>query len=313
MCSIGGFVSNRPLPAWQARELCRGLLWYGQDRGSQSSGVYINGRVAKRAMSPTSFIDSEAFANATRHPADMALTHTRQPTCGGLGDKQAQPFRVADTISVHNGMLFDLPALRRQWDLVKTSGVDSELIARFVDRYNIKRLPEFVDSTLGMSAIACINGGHLYLLRDDNPIVACTMRLQDGNSLTVFGSETRQVMAALGHVWLVPPGYRAESVAERVLIKVSGNGINPIGMPYNKKYHGVYDFDCPAYSLDGTKVYQGASTWDRERWNEFENRKTWKERKRDRRLRKAMQRGGELHLGIDTRRALPAPEGEGQS
>lgn len=317
MCSIGGFVADKPLPAYQVRDLCKALLWYGQERGAQSSGLYVNGRVAKRAQSPREFIESEDFYAVTKHEARMALTHTRMPTSGGTGDAQAQPFQVAQTVSVHNGMLFDCPALKQQWQLAKESGVDSELVARFVDRYGVKRLPEFIASSYGPSAIAVIHQGALFLIRDNNPTVACTMRFVDGNSITVFGSEYHQVMQAMARVWLVPPGYHAKSVKESVLVRVNGGGLEVISKPLKRKYKSYIDDAWYGNGCtDGNRVWASVDEWERERkesQSQYQsNGKTWKERKRDRRLRKMMEKGGQLYLGEDTRKALPPAKPEGE-
>ena len=314
MCSIGGFVSSKPLPAATARDLCRGLLWYGQNRGSQSSGVYVNGRTVKRAMAPADFIETAELWAAFDKPVSMALTHTRQPTCGGTGDDQAQPFRVNDVASVHNGMLWDWHSLKKQWDILKKSGVDSELVARFAATYGVQRLPEFVASSNGPSAIAMIQAGEMYLLRDGNPIEAVTITMQDKSKLTVFGSEAQQVRGALQHVWLMPPGFghRINETKECVLIHVTGEGLDVISKPVRRKFQSwVYQGE----DFKG-RSWNGCESWSDAQWAEWlakekgrdnvkmlpsDSAVSRRERKRERRLRRAMERGGELYLGHDTR------------
>ena len=83
MCSLAGFISREPLHPHLARDLCQALLFYGEPRGNQSTGIYVNGRLLKAVERSTKFVFTPAFFALFDQPAKMALLHTRQPTTGG--------------------------------------------------------------------------------------------------------------------------------------------------------------------------------------------------------------------------------------
>jgi hypothetical protein len=259
MCSIGGWISNRPLPELDAYHLTRALLYYGASRGAQSSGVYANGEIVKRALAPAKLIDLPEFGKLFDRPITSALTHTRQPTSGGLGDSQAQPFHVGQTITVHNGMYFDPAGIRRHWGLKKPSGVDSELVASFIHRHNVAMLPDFIDTTDGPSAIAALNKGELYLFRSGNPICTAQIDLSGGLKLFTFASEGAQLFSALKHVWLVPNSIHGKSLKEGYLFHASPDGLTQLSDTQAK-----HEFDLSPYT--------GYSPWD---WDN--EKQTWKE------------------------------------
>ena len=236
MCSIGGFVSTDPLDRSTARMLATALLWYGAERGDQSSGIYINGKTVKRAIAPDLFIESPEFHNAFEaKTSDVCLTHTRMPTCGDLGDEQAQPFQINDTVSVHNGMYFDPGTLKARWHIKKPSGVDSELVARFIEAYGIKRLPDFIDEAGGVSAIAALWQGNVYAMRYGNPLSYTTLELTAGRIL-VFASTRDILVKALSHVWLLPPYQKIRDLGEGCLFEMRPGGPKQLGRSLGKHW-----------------------------------------------------------------------------
>lgn len=237
MCSISGFVSSVPLDKITARTLCTALLYYGQERGSQSAGVYWNNKILKRAMEPYSFTQSSEFFNLFEEPGTMALCHTRQPTCGGLGDQQAQPFRHGNTISIHNGWLMTAGEMKRSYDLKKKSGVDSELFASFIDQYGIMLLPEFLDDSVGPSAIAAIVDNVMYLARYNNPTCYYNFRIP-GGSITVFASTGDILMSALKYTWLMPIDATPIQTTEGILYRIDPYGAERLTKkPFRPSYH----------------------------------------------------------------------------
>lgn len=207
MCSIGGFISSSPLKATTAKRLCQALLFHGSQRGQQSAGIYANGKLFKRAMHPADFIYEDGFDELFEVDPNCALVHTRQPTSGGTGDEQAHPFWIGNTITVHNGGIFNCAELKKKWSLEKPSGVDSELMTAAIDAYGIERLPEISKDIMGSAAVAAMHHGELYLMRDGNPLEYYELKLntevEGGTNLLVFGSTMSQVKDAIGHCWLI--------------------------------------------------------------------------------------------------------------
>jgi asparagine synthetase B (glutamine-hydrolysing) len=205
MCSIGGFISTQPLEPWKAQRLAAALLHFGLSRGDQSSGIFYNNQLVKRAVSATHMIHSERFLGLFKdgHTSTTCLTHTRFPTSGERGDDQAHPFWVGGTVAVHNGSISNCKHVREKWKLDKPSGVDSELFAQAIDKYGIAKLPEIADDFNASASIAVLHGEQLYVARDGNPFEYITI-LEGENAITIFGSTQTQVLSSVGHVWLIP-------------------------------------------------------------------------------------------------------------
>lgn len=223
MCSIAGFISQKPLPAATAEKLAAALLHFGAERGDQASGVYSNNVVVKHAVAPCAFIKSDDYLDLMRRPTKLALTHTRQPTCGETTSKQAQPFARGRTVTVHNGYYFDVEHLKTKWNIQKQSGVDSELITDFISQYGIKSLPKFLRDTDGPSAIAAVHDGQLYLARTGNPICYATIPV-GGTVATVFASTADMLQAACLYAGTLWDAQAAISLPEGHIWQMSANG-----------------------------------------------------------------------------------------
>lgn len=225
MCSISGFISKKPIAGYMIERLAASLLYHGAERGEQSAGVYVNGKLFKKAMSPDEFIFLPEFEELFLEPSSAGLFHTRWPTCGGLGDEQAQPFIHGETITVHNGWFSNMGHLKRTWNLKKASGVDSELVAEFIHNYGIRKLPKFFKSTQGSSAFGILYHGSLYLLRHGNPTAYTFIDLADGNTIFIFASTLSILKRAVGYCWLIPSSHPFAETKEGYLFKVTPNSL----------------------------------------------------------------------------------------
>lgn len=235
MCSIGGFLAAEPLPAEYVSRLTRALLWYGRERGNQSAGVCIGGNVVKRAQAVDEFMFADEYTGACVD-ARWSLTHTRNPTCGGLGDEQAQPFRIGKTATVHNGYYFNLKEIKDKFRIAKASGVDSELVTAFVHTHGARSLPKFLEFAEGASAIATMSRGRMYLARGGNPLVVAFVNWGT-NRIAVFGSTKKQVEWACRHSWLMPQKWESEELDDDALYTLSPTQAVPVA-----------EFVTPAYT-----------------------------------------------------------------
>jgi hypothetical protein len=228
MCSIGGFISEKSISKDMAIRLASGLLYYGSDRGEQSSGIYVNGRILKKATSPDDFIELGEYDNIFPDRVSQVLTHTRMPTSGGLGDAQAQPFKIGNVVCVHNGWFNNTTELKKKWSLNKKSGVDSELAPQFINSYGINKLPEFVRSYYGSSAFGVLYQGDLYLMRDGNPTAYTVVDLSDGNSIFIFSSTGRILANSIRHTWLLPNEHPIKETKDGVLFRVKKGNLKKL-------------------------------------------------------------------------------------
>lgn len=241
MCSIGGWVSRQPLPYDLAHKLAAGLLYYGKSRGSQSGGIFANGIVCKAATDPLDITGMPQFREALSPGASYCLTHTRQPTSGGRGNDQAQPFVRDNTVTVHNGMFANCEELKTKFNLRKESGVDSELVTDYVETYGVKKLPEFMRAVHGNAALAIwkrhpeSDHGRIYLCRDGNPLEHLTLKLHGGNSVTVFASTEEMLEKAMRYTWLYPPTLRTKTLPWQSLCLVKPSGVKVTGIKAETK------------------------------------------------------------------------------
>lgn len=271
MCSISGFVAEKPLNTYTATRLATALLFYGRDRGKQSAGVWADGRLLKKAIDPADLAETPEFFTdlfPPSTPIKMALIHTRQPTCGERGDDQAQPFvgpdRVGDApvVAIHNGMISNHEELQKRWGIEMPSGVDSELVTSFVRKFGPFKLPRFIRSMNGSAAIAVYWRGSVYLMRESNPIETFTVKLRDDSRVTVFGSTQHLIQRAIQYVWLMDCYVGTTSLKERQLHILDGKGPDKLGVPIT--YHR------PAQSRVYRAGYGGYQGYNQEDW-EYDN------------------------------------------
>jgi asparagine synthetase B (glutamine-hydrolysing) len=228
MCSIAGFISKKPLSGWQAERLTDALLYHGSVRGEQSAGIWVNGQVLKHAITPDTLVTLPEYEALFKTPVSKALIHTRQPTSGGVGDAQAQPFLVGDTVSIHNGWFVNTLELKKKWNIRKKSGVDSELVTSFVDSYGIRALPQFLKSVVGSSAFAIIYKDDLYLMRDGNPTAFTIIDTTDGNTIFVFASTPSILQQSIRYCWLLPTYHPIKETKEGILFHVSPDNLKKL-------------------------------------------------------------------------------------
>jgi glutamine phosphoribosylpyrophosphate amidotransferase len=238
VCSIGGWISKKPLEKNVARRITTALLFYGQERGIQSGGVLIDGKLLKKAIEPYDLSQTQEYFDLFKSPVSSALVHTRQPTSGGKGDDQAQPFVINDVASIHNGWFINIQELKRRWNIQKTSGVDSELVTAFVHSYGINALPKFLRSASGSSAFAFMYKGELYLMRSGNPTAYTIIDTEDENTIFVFSSTPKILNNAIRWTWLLPPGHPIKETKEGILFHVTPENV----VKKSQKTHHKNDF-----------------------------------------------------------------------
>lgn len=211
MCSISGFLASKPLEPATVGRLCDALIYQGRYRGPQSAGIcayptLTQPTLFKRAVDPHDFIQLPEYLELVNQPLEAALIHTRQPTCGGRGDEQAQPFLIqtddSQCCTTHNGYYFDFDSIKAAHSITKPSGVDSELAASYIAAHGADTLPLFIEATDGPSSIAAIHNSKLYFIRHGNPLTYAFITLSDSTNVLVWASTAEILRAALSYTWL---------------------------------------------------------------------------------------------------------------
>lgn len=287
MCSISGWISDKPLSPTDRLRLACGLLFYGEIRGSHSAGIKLGHRLVKKALDPMKFIRTDEFADVfTENDGLICLAHTRAPTSGGRGDKDAQPFVSGGAATVHNGMIHNCPELIKKFDLQKAdSQVDSSLYAAFVDRYGAAMLPEFIAETFGPSAVAAEDPTGLYLVRAGNPISLISIVTPDKIKVTVWASTYSILADALRYTWLWPNNLKPQDLPERQLFSVSPDGVTKIGDKFKHGYEPLgYAGPVHVQHGRGRSYVQDDFDWDgdgfqsrwEDRWHKDETTGTFR-------------------------------------
>jgi hypothetical protein len=270
MCSIGGFISAVPLEKETAKRLCRALLFFGSSRGQQSAGIYVNKKLYKRAIHPAEFIYDDAFDELFDIDPSCALVHTRQPTSGGTGNEQAHPFWIGNTISVHNGGIFNCAELKKKWSLEKPSGVDSELVTAAIEAYGIAKLPEIIKDVSGSAAIATIHNDELYLMRDGNPLEYYEIKLThaDGttSNLLVFASTMSQLKDAIQHCWLMRNLGTSITLPSAKIFKCSPSGVLTESGSFSTASYFISSMSSSSHYYGGGRGSQNPMRQDTQRW-----------------------------------------------
>lgn len=235
MCSIGGWIATKPLPSDLAEMLAAALLWNGKVRGAQSAGIYVGGKVLKKAVHPKDLIFTDEFAKMFEgNDTSICLTHTRQPTSGGTADPDAQPFMRGDVATVHNGGFFDCENIKERFGIRKETNVDSELVTAYAESYGVEMLPEFLEYAQGSAAIAAATAeGKLYLVRT-NGSLAYQCLLPPGNEILIFASTTDILAKAMRYCWLLEDHVRGYEIGEQQLFEATPKGIVASGKKFGR-------------------------------------------------------------------------------
>lgn len=265
MCGIAGFYAPTGLESGTAKNLARAMLYYAAERGTQSGGAWVDGRLAKRAIDPFKFACTDEFE--ALFPDDtsvsFALLHTRQPTSGGRDDAHAQPFVWGDTVTIHNGVISNHDELKQEYGLENPSGVDSELIAEYAEKYGAERLPEFFKALRGSMAVACYQKGRLYLAREFNPLTGMYVKPNGGHPFYAFASTDDILLSALRYLWLLPNNTKGDFIASQQIYKVRSDELKAYGKWWGtavEKKTPVYDDDAIREWYEG---YREASPYTR--------------------------------------------------
>lgn len=258
MCSIAGFFCKKPISGHVAHQLTSALLFYGADRGDQSSGVLVNSSLLKKAVAPNEFIDLAEYEKLFNRPVKSALIHTRFPTSGGRGDDQAQPFVKGETATIHNGWFVNEEELVSKWGLHNKSGVDSELVASFIQKHGINKLPRFIQTSIGTSAFGIFHKNSMYLMRDGNPTVFTVIDTSDGNYIFIFASTDDILNLAVRYCWLLDSAHPVNDTKEGVLFKVQDGDLKALSERIWSKTHNSYGknyYDSKEFYYDKTDHY----------------------------------------------------------
>jgi len=195
MCGIIGIVSEHPFTSQEVLARLRKLEYRGYDSWGYWNGKTLTKKVGRIAV----FDDQE--------PVNLAISHTRWATHGGVTEANAHPHRAGTVTIVHNGIIENWKELRASLEsqgVVFASETDSETIAHLVQRELTAGksmrdiLPWLLDELKGTFACLIMVDGDpdLYALKRDSPLALgiCDGRMIVASDIYAFSDVTAKAI-----------------------------------------------------------------------------------------------------------------------
>jgi predicted glutamine amidotransferase len=176
MCGIAGWIlEEKPSEAFVLA-----LMIHMEDRGRQSYGLY-NGNT-DTIIRNTGMITSHA--RASEIDFTEGFIHTRHATTGCITPENSHPYRIADIVGAHNGMIYNHAEMNLKYD--RKCSVDSmhifEHIAAKMDTVELE----------GYGAIEYKQNGKYFIARSHGEL--CVAKLKNG---IVWASTSEALDAAI--------------------------------------------------------------------------------------------------------------------
>lgn len=223
MCGIVGYVGPRAATAILVEGLRR--LEY---RGYDSAGLAVHdgqGIEIVRAAGKLSRLDDALKTRSL--PGSMGIGHTRWATHGAPTESNAHPHVVGDVAIIHNGIIENHLALRRELEAEGarfSSDTDTEIVAHLVDRAlraNPSSLFDAVRRALGqvqgayaIAVISRTDASRIVVAKNASPLV---IGLGDGE--TLCASDIPALLAHTRQMIFLDDGEMAELTPEGARIE----------------------------------------------------------------------------------------------
>ncbi|MGH8386791.1 MAG: glutamine--fructose-6-phosphate transaminase (isomerizing) [Pseudomonas sp.] len=180
MCGIVGAVAERNITAILVEGLKR-LEYRGYD--SAGVAVYTNDQKLERLRRPGKVSELEQALAESALVGRLGIAHTRWATHGAPCERNAHPHFSGDLAVVHNGIIENHEALRKQLKAlgyVFTSDTDTEVIAHLLN-HKLKELPDLTEAlkatvkelhgAYGLAVISAQQPDRLVAARSGSPLV----------------------------------------------------------------------------------------------------------------------------------------------
>lgn len=186
MCGITGYITKRPTK--KVITAFKSLLIANEDRGNESTGIFMNNQLIKSTLKASSFVDK--IDNNELLKSTLTLGHTRLATTGDISKDNAHPFTYGNITGVHNGVI------QNYQDIYKKAKVDSQAIFYLLNK-NKNNYYKTLKQIKGSMAIAWTNADNtLYLMRHNNPLSIAYI-----NDTLFFSSEYYHLYSVLYAVY----------------------------------------------------------------------------------------------------------------
>jgi glucosamine--fructose-6-phosphate aminotransferase (isomerizing) len=148
-----------------------GLAVYMEDRGTDSTGIYVNknsgkGKIYKKAVRAADFTLEKKFDKLLDKNPQIVIGHTRKATHGVVNDENAHPFDTKRVVGAHNGVISN-------WkDINPKSVVDSQVIFKLLNESGNNYTESFkkLQGSIALSWVDKQLPFRLHLVRHLNPL-----------------------------------------------------------------------------------------------------------------------------------------------
>jgi predicted glutamine amidotransferase len=231
MCAICGYYCFSELKP--EKSILKELLVNSQSRGKDATGIgYIkdNYLVVKKQALPAS--EFASCLDDIELPGTMIM-HCRQAT-QGKPDQEANNhpiFTKSGLGLVHNGIILNDQELFEQHKLERDGQVDSEIIAKLIEkesRFNNLKMLDEIEGGFTFAAIWTRFPGQLLLVKHDNPLAIVIDTKQD---ILYFASSGEILRASLpktnfrGFLFLSVTRYLFADISDNTGLVISSKGI----------------------------------------------------------------------------------------
>lgn len=242
MCGLFGAFGN-----FEKRDVAMRILCMNNaERGTDSTGIAVDGELYKETITPYEFAKTRKFRNIIKTGGKIVIGHTRWATHGGVTKQNAHPFLIYDNmVGAHNGVVNNLDELKTIID-DDSYQVDSQYLLSLqylmgdtaLARGTLNLTYHYLDGD---------NKNKLFIQKHNNPMFIASIKNKDGSQSYMYSSIQSGIQMAMSLLNLEGEVADVENYSN-VVIDDTGVKVSKYEVPYSYKYQ--YSHNC-GYSRDG--------------------------------------------------------------